>query len=185
MDRALDQAVLTFRSKGYTATSIGDLSQAMALSAGSIYKAFCDKRTLFLAAFERYTSVRNAALADRINSAASGRDRLRAVLRFYADSSHDGEGRRGCLVVGSVISLDTFDPELAGLVLQAVYRNESQLAALIDQGKADGSIAPGVDSDAAARLMLSLLQGMRVVGKTGRTVDDMAALVALALKILD
>jgi hypothetical protein len=33
--------------------------------------------------------------------------------------------------------------------------------------------------------MLCVLQGMRVVGKTGRSHDDMAALVSLALKVLD
>ncbi|NDL64576.1 TetR/AcrR family transcriptional regulator [Acerihabitans arboris] len=185
IDRALDQAILTFRSKGYTAASIGDLSQAMELSAGSIYKAFSDKRSLFLAAFDRYTSLRNAALADRIAAAPTGRERLRAVLQFYAESSHDIEGRRGCLVAGSATGLDAFDPELAGMVAQALYRNESLLAELIDQGKTDGSIPVSISSGAAARIVLSILLGMRVVGKTGRTLGDMAELVALALKILD
>ncbi|WP_413721657.1 TetR/AcrR family transcriptional regulator [Sodalis sp. RH24] len=185
MDLALDQAILIFRSKGYTAASISDLAQAMGLSAGSIYKAFSDKRTLFLAAFDRYTSLRNADLADRLAAVATGRERLRAVLRFYAESSHDIEGQRGCLVVGSAIGLDTFDPALAEAVAGTLRGNENLLAALIDQGKADGSIKPGVNSAAAARMMLTILLGMRVVGKTGRSLDDMAELVALALKILD
>ncbi|SUE06858.1 Bacterial regulatory proteins, tetR family [Pantoea agglomerans] len=39
-DAALDSAMLVFRQKGYHATSIGDLGQAMQLTTGSIYKAF-------------------------------------------------------------------------------------------------------------------------------------------------
>ncbi|KAA5985166.1 helix-turn-helix transcriptional regulator [Pantoea sp. M_5] len=46
-DAALDSAMLVFRQRGYHATSIGDLGQAMQLTTGSIYKAFTDKQTLF------------------------------------------------------------------------------------------------------------------------------------------
>ncbi|WP_413736226.1 TetR/AcrR family transcriptional regulator [Sodalis sp. RH21] len=184
MEQALDKAIVTFRTKGYVATSIGDLSQAMGLSAGSLYKAFTDKRDLFMAAFERYTSLRNAGLRARIDAAATGRERLRAVLQFYVQSSHGLEGRRGCLVVGSAVGLDTFDRDLAGLVSQALGRNEDLLIDLIEQGKADGSISPVIDGKAAAGLMLCILLGMRVVGKTGRSLDEMTGLADLALNIL-
>jgi AcrR family transcriptional regulator len=62
MDVALDRAVLVFRERGYHATSIGDLSEAMKLASGSLYKAFGDKRAIFLAAFERAGMVRIMAL---------------------------------------------------------------------------------------------------------------------------
>lgn len=64
-DSALDSAMLVFRQKGYHATSIGDLGQAMQLTTGSIYKAFTDKRTLFANVFARYLSMRNSSLAAR------------------------------------------------------------------------------------------------------------------------
>jgi TetR/AcrR family transcriptional repressor of nem operon len=53
MDDALDQAIRIFRERGYNATSIGDLTDAMGLASGSLYKAFKDKREMFLAAFDR------------------------------------------------------------------------------------------------------------------------------------
>ena len=61
-DTALDNAMIVFRQKGFHASSVADLSEAMNLTAGSIYKAFKDKRTLFLRVFERYISVRGADL---------------------------------------------------------------------------------------------------------------------------
>ncbi len=60
MDDVLDKAMIVFRKKGYHASSIADLGEAMSLTAGSIYKAFTDKRTLFLRVFERYIALRNA-----------------------------------------------------------------------------------------------------------------------------
>jgi len=58
MDSALDGAIRVFCERGYHATSVGDLTAAMRLATGSVYKAFRDKHAVFLAAFERYAAVR-------------------------------------------------------------------------------------------------------------------------------
>lgn len=44
---ALDDAIMVFSERGYHATSISDLSKATTLTAGSLYKAFGDKRGIF------------------------------------------------------------------------------------------------------------------------------------------
>lgn len=185
LDSALDKAILAFRERGYHAASIADLGKAMELSAGSLYKAFKDKRAIFVAALERYTSLRNSGLRARIEGLATGRERLRAVLDFYVDSAHDLEGRRGCLIVGSAVELVTLDDDLAELVSLALRRNEALLIELIRRGQADGSVNPYLDPGPAARTILCVLLGMRVVGKTGRRHGDMADIVDLALKVLD
>ena len=61
MDEALDQAIRVFCEQGYNATSIGDLIDAMGLASGSIYKAFRDKRAVFLAALDRHVVLRQGA----------------------------------------------------------------------------------------------------------------------------
>jgi TetR/AcrR family transcriptional regulator, transcriptional repressor for nem operon len=73
MDVALDRALLVFREHGYHAASLGDLGSAMKLTPGSIYKAFSDKRAIFLAAFDRYTDLRNAKLRQLESLARSAR----------------------------------------------------------------------------------------------------------------
>src|ERR1700733_16129953 len=83
MDVALDQAIRVFCEQGYSATSIGDLIDAMGLASGSIYKAFRDKRAVFLAAFDRYVSLRNAQLAAVAHTSKPARGRLGDVLAFY------------------------------------------------------------------------------------------------------
>jgi len=185
LEAALDKAIVAFRERGYHAASIADLGKAMDLTAGSLYKAFKDKRALFVAALERYTSLRNIGLRARIAGLATGREKLRAVLDFYVDSAHDLEGRRGCLVVGSAVELVTLDEDLADLVSLALRRNEALLIELIRQGQADGSVNPYLGAHQAARTILCILLGMRVVGKTGRRHGDMADIADLALKVLD
>jgi TetR/AcrR family transcriptional regulator, transcriptional repressor for nem operon len=178
----LDAAVRVFRSRGYHAASMQDLRDATDLASGSIYKAFADKRALFIAAFDRYVSERMRMRATALQACSSGREKLRELLRLYALSSAGTEGRLGCLVVGSVVALTTFDTDLNGLVRRTLGRTEDCLADLVRKGCADGSLLPDLNAADQARFLLCLMQGMRVVGKTGRTTREMKTMVELALQ---
>ncbi|WP_114810045.1 TetR/AcrR family transcriptional regulator [Paraburkholderia kururiensis] len=184
MATVLDGAVHVFRERGYHATSVGDLSDATGLTAGSLYKAFGDKRGVFLAAFAHYVDMRNAALRKLLDRQPNGYEKIRAMLHFYAQSSHGSEGRRGCLVVSSATALATFDDEIAAQVEAAMRRTEDLLRQLLRQGQEDGSVAQHIDVTAVARVLLAVLQGFRLIGKSGRTRNDMVAAADQALKLL-
>lgn len=183
IEQALDHAMIVFRQKGYHAASIGDLSEAMNLSAGSIYKAFKDKRSLFLLVFERYLLLRNADLRRRLAPCVSGREKITELLQFYLDSARATEGRRGCLVVASAIALQTMDEALAQRINEVIKRNQRFLVSLLELGQRDGSIDNTLNSEAAAGLILCIAFGMRVTGKVGDMVNEQQTL-ALALKVL-
>jgi TetR/AcrR family transcriptional repressor of nem operon len=183
IDDALDKAVRVFSERGYHATSIGDLTAAMELASGSLYKAFKDKRAVLLAAFDRYKTTRNEQIRRAADTAKCGRDRLRDVLVCYVESSQGTEGRRGCLVVGCTTELARLDPVIAARVTDSLNKNEAFLADLIRQGQRDGSIPARVNPEDTARLLVCLTQGLRVVGKAGRKLEA-ATLVDIAMKTL-
>jgi TetR/AcrR family transcriptional repressor of nem operon len=185
LDRALDKAIGTFSENGYCATSLGKLTAAMEIAEGSLYKAFRDKRAVFLAAFERYVMLRGERLAQALANARTGRDKVRAILAVYAEYSHGKTGRRGCLVVGSAVDLASSDPEIAKRVDAVLTNQERRLVEVIREGQEDGSISSRVDAATTARLLLCVAQGMRVLGKTGRARGEMASLVDAAMKLLD
>jgi TetR/AcrR family transcriptional regulator, transcriptional repressor for nem operon len=184
MDEALDKAIGIFREHGFHATSVDDLTGAMELASGSIYKAFRDKRAVFLAAFDRYTSLRNERFRQVAAAGKTGIERLRNVLAFYVKSSQGAEGRRGCLVVGSAVEMAICDPEIAARVTTALKKNEAFLAELIRQGQSDGSISSAIDAENTARVMVCLTQGLRVVGKSGRSLPEPSVVVGIAMKLL-
>jgi AcrR family transcriptional regulator len=184
IETALEGAARIFRERGYHATSIPDLTEAMELASGSVYKAFKDKRAVFLAAFDQEGRMRWEKLRQSMSTAKSGRDRLHTLLTFYAESSHGVEGRRGCFVVGTATEMATLDDEVAQRVSTALHRIERLIADLIREGQADGSIPAGIDREATAGLMMCVLQGMRVVGKTGRRRTEMTAVADAALRLL-
>jgi len=184
MDEALDQAIRVFCEQGYNATSIGDLIDAMGLASGSIYKAFKDKRAVFLAALDRHIVLRKEQIAAAGRSSKPARERLRDVLAHFVEVSKGVEGRRGCMVVGSAVELAILDKEIAARVNASMTKNEAFLADLIRQGQADKSISTGIDPDETARVIVCLTQGLRVVGKSGRAPQDTAAAVNIAMKLL-
>ncbi len=185
MDAALDAALLVFRDRGYHAASLAELGAAMNLTVGSIYKAFSDKRAIFIAAFDRYIGLRKLQLSRRLERAQSGLDKIRAMLDFYADSSHGPEGRLGCLVVGSITELSLFDAEITGRLVASLRRVKKQFRDFIELGKSDGSVSATIDPEASASLLLALVQGFRVVGKTGRTRAEMMTAVNEAMRLLE
>src|SRR6202047_4987659 len=185
LDEALDKAIGTCSENGYHATSLGKLTEAMEIAEGSLYKAFRDKRGVFLAAFERYVMLRSERLAQEVANTRTGRDKVRAILAAYAEYSHGKTGRRGCLVVGSAVDLASSDPEMAKRVAAVLASQERRLVAFIREGREDGSVSSRVDAAVTARLLLCVVQGMRVLGKTGRSREEMASLVDSALKLLD
>jgi AcrR family transcriptional regulator len=185
MDAAVEAAMLVFRDRGFHEASMQDLGTAMGLTAGSIYKAYGDKRALFLAALERYRNQRDERLQRRLARKATAREQVAETLHFYGELASGAEGRMGCLVVGAVTDLSTLDADIVGRVSGGMARNEAFLRELIVRGQAEGSIPRTVDPASAATALLCITQGMRVIGKLGRARGEMMAVVDQAMKMLD
>ncbi|MEB2844917.1 TetR family transcriptional regulator [Rhizobiales bacterium RZME27] len=185
MDAALDKAIVVFTERGYHGTSIGDLSTAMGVTSGSLYKAFADKKAIFLAAFDRYKLVRNACRDEAIAPGRNGRERIRLLLHFYADGAHGEMGRRGCLVVGAAVELALFDAEADARVARSQAGFETLFERLVREGQTDGSIGAHIDPPITARLLYAVIQGMRVIGKGGQDFARALSIADAALKILD
>lgn len=182
---ALDKAIPVFCERGFHGASINDLADGMKLAQGSIYKAFKDKRGLFLAALDREETTYGRKLIETVGRARSGRDKLRAAISFYVELALGMEGVRGCLVVSTAVELASQDADISKRVRDSFRRRGIFIESLIQQGQIDGSISRHVDSEGTAWLMLFLFQGLRVVGKTGITRKKLLGVVNAAMKALD
>ena len=181
----LDAAIASFARRGFTAASVSELTAATGLSAGSIYKAFQDKDGLFACALGRYIAVHQAQIAAVLAPECDARAKIAAVLRLYATWSQDASGRTGCMVVSAIAELDLLAASAATALRDVLEQRRSLLIDLVREGQRDGSVASTAAPGAVADLLLSLAQGMRVVGKGGLFPAEAEPLVALALRVLD
>lgn len=184
-DRVLDAAIKTFASNGFTAASLSELTAATGLSAGSLYKAFGDKDGVFARALRRYIALHEAELIDVLGSAGCAREKIEAILRLYASWSQDEPGRTGCLVIAGIGEIDLLAAPAAAALRDVLERRRELLADLVVEGQQDGSVRTTASPGVVADLMLSLTQGMRVVGKGGLFPGQAEPLVTLALRVLD
>jgi TetR/AcrR family transcriptional repressor of nem operon len=185
IDEAADAAMQVFWSHGYNGTSLPDLIEGTGLSRGSLYKAFGDKKGLFLAALDRYTSLACERQAAILQGSVPARAAIREALLHYAQLSSGSVGQRGCLVVATATEMVPHDAEIAERIRVMFERMQASLARAIQRGQAQGEVAAAEDSQTLARLLLCLTQGMRAVGKTGATKKEMIAVVDVAMRILD
>src|ERR1700754_3946823 len=125
IDAALDKAVTVFSERGFHATSIVDLTGAMELASGSVYKAFKDKQSVFIAAFDRMQATRGEMLRRIVEEDAPARDVIHRVLMFYADASSGAAGKRGCMLVGSATVLSTFEADIVQRVNAGLRKIET------------------------------------------------------------
>ncbi|UJW75698.1 TetR/AcrR family transcriptional regulator [Rhizobium sp. SL42] len=185
MNDALDAAIRIFSEKGYHGTSISELKSAMGLTAGSIYKAFRDKRDVFIAAYDRYKQVRADLLDEALDTAGNGREKLSRVVGFYAMAACGETGRRGCLAIGAAVELTLSDPQIAERVSLHNGRLVERIEAFIREGQADGSIRPELAPAPTALALFSYLQGIRIAGKTAALESQTLASAETVLRLLE
>src|SRR3712207_4819608 len=104
---ALDAATELFWRRGYGATTMRDLLDAMCIGRGSFYDTFGDKHALFLAALDRFEEVRTAWVGEVLEG--SGLDGVDEVFRRTVDGLVEFEPRRGCLMANTAVELAPHD----------------------------------------------------------------------------
>ena len=165
-DAAVERAMGVFWSRGYHGTSLPDLLAATNLSRGSLYAAFGDKHGLFLRALDRYIDDALARTDRELDPGKNALAGLRSCLVGYVDRTSGIAGMRGCLVVATAMELAAHDAEVAQRIQRFLKGMETRMTAALARARAAGELAEGVEPATAARLLLCLLEGMRVVGKT-------------------
>lgn len=171
-----------FWSRGYHGTSLPDLLEATDLSRGSLYAAFGDKHGLFLRALDRYIDEALARLAAELDPRKGALAGVRTCLAGYVDRTSGVAGKRGCLVVATAMELAAHDPEVEQRIRRFFRALETGLAEALERARAAGELAPGLAPRTAARLLVCLVEGMRVVGKTGA---DRATSQAVVQTLID
>jgi TetR/AcrR family transcriptional repressor of nem operon len=181
IDKALDRAMGVFWLKGYEGASLQDLLKAMKIARGSLYKAFDDKRSIYLAALDRYdrTEVEEGVSFLHDQQAGDGITRIRDMLE---DSKNDAM-RRGCFMCNAAIDQARFDAKVEAKVTAMLRRLEDAIAVALKQSRKGGRWSAKRRA-AAASLILNTYMGLRVLARSGYPPKDLQAIIDAALKEL-
>lgn len=173
-DEVLDRALTVFWDRGYESTSVADLERAMGIKAGSIYKAFGDKHSLFLRALTRYLEEGYEGITMHLVGASGPGEVLQRLLYGIIDSTQ-GCSRAGCFAVNCAVELAPHDDAVRTALGHHDGRMQRLLRGLIERGQAAGEFTPGSPDSLALQLRL-LINGIQVEGKKQRFDVDTARL---------
>jgi TetR/AcrR family transcriptional regulator, transcriptional repressor for nem operon len=180
LEEALNDAIEVFRARGYHGTSVQDLTEGTGLARGSLYKAFHDKRSLFLAALDHYTAGSLQRLAETLGQPGPAKQALHDTLLGYARRVAASRCE-GCLITMAAMEMMPQDREVSALIERMLRRMQDLFAATVIRGQLAGEIPRDRDERDIARMLVVTIQGLRVFGKTAPSEAELKAVVDLAM----
>jgi TetR/AcrR family transcriptional repressor of nem operon len=184
-DTVLDQAVQLFWERGYESTSLADLEAHLGLGRQSLYNTFGDKQALFLKALDRYRHEVGEAVFAPLNAPGAGLDAIRAFFRRSVEMLTAPGPRRGCMVANTILERGVQDPDALLRCIHSRNVLERGFRRTLAQAKAQGKVAPDLDVDATATLLVTQNYGLILLAKTGATAEDLHATVEVLLARLE
>ncbi|QIY70929.1 TetR/AcrR family transcriptional regulator [Streptomyces sp. RLB1-33] len=185
-DAALQSALELFWRRGYEATSMTDLVEHLGVGRASIYATFGNKHELYLKALDRYQQARNPQLLRELSQPGPALPAVRAVVRRFATEATTEERRlSGCFVTNTAAELAPHDTAAARRVEHNWDHIETLLHSALVRAQAQGELPADRNPLTLARMLLVLMQGLRVVGKASADPARVQDAAEQALTLLD
>lgn len=181
-EQVLARALDLFWSKGYEATSMQDLVDAMQINRASMYDTFGNKKQLYHEAMEYYCQHGLQQFAASIASAVSPIKNLHQLLQVML-SQMRSKAHLGCFVCNSAVEMGPHDPIVAEKARQFWQAFENAIRVTIEQAITAGEFAKDVDSASAANFLNTVLQGIAVRAKAGASEQELQAMLEVMFKL--
>ena len=182
VDKALDRAMGVFWAKGYEGSSLQDLLRAMKIARGSLYKAFKDKHSIYLAALDRYdhTIIQRAVDTLCNREGGDGIARIRALFEGARDAARLND-RRGCFMCNAAVDQAPANSKIQTKVMAMMQRLEQAFTKALKESKQTAGW-PAKRRTETARALLNNYMGLLVLTKSGYSEAELADTIAACLR---
>ena len=157
------------------------LTAEMGIAKPSLYAAFGNKEELFKKALDLYEREKMAYMADALKEPTS-RGMVERLLLGALEMQTSSSNPKGCL---GVISAVACGPEAATIRECVIERQESirrVVIARLEDYKKEGDLPSDIDTEALARYMTAVLQGLSVQAGAGASKPELKSLVDMAMR---
>lgn len=155
----VEKSAPIFNKKGYSGTSLHDLTEATGLTKGGIYGNFENKDEIAAAAFEFNSRHIIDQIKARVLSEKSARDKLYAITGFYRNYLYEPVLSGGCPLLNTAVEADDMFPNLREMVLRSLDYIRRSFIYIINEGVAQGEFRKNIDSEHYASIFLALIEG--------------------------
>ncbi|OUS29027.1 hypothetical protein A9Q99_10480 [Gammaproteobacteria bacterium 45_16_T64] len=169
--QVLESATDAFWKRGYAATSMAELIQATGLKSGSIYGGFGSKQGLFEASIDHYAAQGLKDIDLRLSSGEDYLESIRSCFAWLIESSLDCKPD-GCFLVNALIELAPHDTVIRQTLKDHIGNVEQAFTRALTAAKSAGQLQDDADIAAMAKKIMVSLWGIRVIQRTGLSVEE-------------
>lgn len=159
------KAAELFNQKGYSGSSLSDITELTGIKKGGIYRHFSNKDEIAYEAFNYAGSVVGAQLAQAINQQETASGKLLAYLHVYENVVEAPPFIGGCPLLNTAIESDDCHPGLRERAQQALIGTLESLKRIISEGIQSGEFKADLDIDGLASFTLSIMEGGIMMSK--------------------
>ena len=162
--KAIERATRLFWAKGYSNASVRELMKVMRIGEGSFYNDLVSKKSLYLECLRHYNDTVTRRRWEALTAETSIRRGVRKFFEAVLDDLDDPKTPNVCLMAGS-LSADVLSArDLARYVTTELQSLEGALVERLEAARESGELAHEFDSEVAAQVIVTFLQGLfRVV----------------------
>lgn len=180
-EAALETAMLLFWRKGFAATSMNELCDAIGIRSPSLYAAFGSKEQLYLEAVERYVDRQGRLVWNKLKDGTSARAGVENLLRAATESLPKSRtSPAGCMAVLAAVG-DEWPAAVTRIAKKVRLDMLDTLRARVEAAVAERELPASTDVDGLSRFYLSVFEGMAIQARDGATEAELRSVAAAAM----
>lgn len=179
-ETALAAALEVFWRRGYEGASLAELTDAMGITKPSLYACFGNKEALFRKALDLYERDKLCYVQTALDAptAKGVADRL---LRGALAIQTGGDDPRGCMGVVTSVGGTTHAECIRDEVLARRASSDRAMVERFERAQKEGDLPAGVEPQALACYLSTVVQGMAVQAGAGVPVERLEQLIDTTL----
>jgi AcrR family transcriptional regulator len=181
----LERTAPVFNRKGFSGTSLNDLTRATGLTKGALYGHFRSKEDIALQAFRHAMKLVRSGVRGRLVGKRTNKERLLGLLEFYAAYVLEPPLPGGCPLLNTAVQVDDDISFMRRALRKELDATVSFIQQLLDEGIACGEFRPVPDTRALAFVFFCSVEGAVMYARAVRSPEPMTYVNEYCRQIID
>jgi len=181
----LEKAMHVFWEKGYHATSMQDLIDALGINRASLYDTFGSKKELFDLTLTHYQEQNAKVIAGFLYYQTNVRQGIYLLFERMIDDALNNDTQRGCFTTNATTELAAVDEMVNTLVSKDKLILEEIFTNYLQYGVSQSQISPYKDLKIISSYLYTLQSGIKVTSKVQPDKEQLLKQVSTGLSVLD
>jgi TetR/AcrR family transcriptional repressor of nem operon len=156
----------------------------MGINKGSLYNAFGSKKELFKEVLTKFVRDNQGPLLAQLSALDDPIAAIAAVFDGVVAQGLTDFEKKGNLIINTALEMPNHDEDVQEIVRGALDNLEEFFLALVQRGKDQGRIPETIVAEDAARSLVSLTVGIRVLARGAFDGNQMLSIKANALRLV-